>query len=214
MLIEYSKYQFINHNIFLGCMKFQTLESSYNYLMGFKKLNAIIKLSFSILFCKQLFLYLSQFFYKYGSLWVLFIIIQDYKIYKKNFINFMKKFNDFFIDYKFRIWFLITRLKPGALSNYNSWRQTYSQVFKYIWYPSSIFQINILFNSKLQFEPTNIGMIGININDTCIEKNINNYIIEGNEKNIMSLVFYYKILINFTIRIFLLQKIKFLKKYN
>lgn len=68
MLIDYTKNQFINHNIFLGCNKKQTIESSYNYLLGFRKKISIIKISISILFCKQIYNFLSQLFSKYGSL--------------------------------------------------------------------------------------------------------------------------------------------------
>lgn len=212
MLIDYTKNQFINHNIFLGCNKKQTIESSYNYLLGFRKKISIIKISISILFCKQIYNFLSQLFSKYGSLWFNLIMFKNYKLYKIELFTLIKKFNISFFDQKFRIFFLITKWKPGCLTNYNSWRQTQQNIFNYFWYPNSIFQINIIYNSILQFEPTKVGIIGMNIIDTCIPINKKNYIIVGNEKTIISLLFYYKIIINFILRNFILQQINFILK--
>lgn len=68
MLIDYTIEQFIHSNIFLGYLKKHTIESSYNYLLGYRYNLTIIKLSLSILHCKKLYEFLTYFFQNYGSL--------------------------------------------------------------------------------------------------------------------------------------------------
>ena len=83
MILNFTLFQFINFNIYLGYNKQYTISSSFKYLIAIRKKIAILNLAIAIQMYKQFYNYLSLFLLNFGTIW--FIGNKEYFLNWKNF---------------------------------------------------------------------------------------------------------------------------------
>lgn len=202
IILNYTIEQLINCNIYLGYHNKFNNQSMFKFLLGSRFKISIINLSFTIFSFKKTFNILQTVLFNYGYLWLV-----DFLLFAEN-LNFLKNLKDFkFAQYRILIW--EQHWYSGLLSNFGELFKSIKIDWKNIDYPSIVFFINTINKQKALKEPSYIKLPSINISDNNFNLDLSYYSISGNEKSMISLFFYYKILLKFMLRLKLLEKFSF-----